>query len=96
VLPKELGDLGLIALTRRRPQNETFKVRLIGNKLDRIQSKEHFGSDRADPLVAIDERMSLNEVVEIGGRHPVKVGMEVLVGHAEHLFDREKDRLDQS
>lgn len=74
---EEGGDCLFVSIALRDAPHELF-VRLLGSgDFDRVEFEEDDGGDCADSFVAINKRMVLDDVEQIGGGHFEKIRVQV-------------------
>ncbi len=76
--PEELGDLGLAHLAGRDGQSQIDQALFVVIDFDVVKGKEHNGGRGSSSLVAVKERMVLDNMEEVSRRHLEDVTMKVL------------------
>ncbi|MDH4188157.1 MAG: hypothetical protein OEV08_14290, partial [Nitrospira sp.] len=81
VLPEEVCDGVFPSLILSSLQNERFKRRFVSLKREAVELHEYERRHCSHSLIAINEGVILNDMIEIRGGHFKQIGMKILIAN---------------
>ena len=82
VRTEESGDLGFACLAGGHRDREIVETALGRSDFDAVEIEKHQSGDGTDPLVAVDERVVLNQVEQVRRGHGEDIPVEQLAAEA--------------
>ena len=81
--PKKLSHPSFVGLSLSHGSHNSLEALVRGLQVETIQPQEHVRGHRARAFVAVDKRMILHDMKEIGCYHLEQVGVQELAGEPD-------------